>query len=94
MTFEQNPARYAPAFGGWCGYAVSQGRISPIDPEIFQIIDGRLVLQHSREAYELFNRDVQESLRMADANWPGLVARHGKREGGLSLAQRIWQWIP
>jgi YHS domain-containing protein len=94
VTFEQNPARYAPAFGGWCGYAVSQNRLSPIDPEIFQIIEGRLVLQHTRKAYDLFNRDAAASLRMADANWPGLVAKHGKREGGLSFAQRVWQWIP
>jgi YHS domain-containing protein len=75
--FESDPARYAPAFGGFCGYAASIGRIAPVDPSIFLIIDGRLVLQHTREALDLFNRDPRTSLTAADRNWPTLVARAG-----------------
>jgi YHS domain-containing protein len=93
-TFESDPARYAPAYGGYCAYAASINKVSPIDPNIFQIIDGRLMLQHTRKAYDLFNKDTAASVRKADANWPGLVARHGKREGGLTLGQRLWQLIP
>jgi YHS domain-containing protein len=94
VTFESDPARYAPAYGGYCAYAASIGKLAPIDPEIFQITDGRLMLQHTREAWELFNRDTAGSVRDADAHWPGLVERHGKREGGLTLGQRLWQLIP
>ena len=38
--FDANPAKYAPAYGGYCGYAASIDRLSPISPEWFQIIDG------------------------------------------------------
>ncbi len=46
--FDANPAKYAPAYGGYCGYAASIDRLSPISPEWFQIIDGRLILPKRR----------------------------------------------
>lgn len=78
-AFERDPTRYVPAYGGYCGYAASVNKVSPIDPAIFQLLpDGRLVLQHTRKAYDLFNKDTQRSVVKADRNWPGLVERKGK----------------
>jgi YHS domain-containing protein len=77
VAFESDPARYAPAFGGYCGYAASINKISPVNPMIYQIIDGRLVLQHTDEAYRLFNKNPERSLARADMNWPRLVERKG-----------------
>jgi YHS domain-containing protein len=77
--FKANPARYAPAYGGYCGYAASVNRLSPINPDWWQIVDGRLVLQHNRRAFDLFN-----NVSKADGNWPGLVARNGVA-GGRAL---------
>jgi len=94
VTFENDPAHYAPAYGGYCAYAASINKVSPIDPQIFQITDGRLMLQHTRKAYDLFNANPEESVRRADMNWPGLVAKHGKRHGGLSVRQWLWGLIP
>jgi len=81
--FDANPAKYAPAYGGYCGYAASIDRLSPISPEWFQIIDGRLILQHNGKATEKFNADPKGNLAKADLNWPGLVARNGS--GGRTL---------
>ena len=78
VTFESDPAKYAPQFGGFCGYAASINKVSPVDPKLFQIIDGRLVLQHTEEAYRLFNKDAPKNLAKADKNWPGLVQKKGK----------------
>ncbi len=75
--FEKEPAKYAPQFGGFCGYAASIDKVSPVNVNLFQIINGRLVLQHTDEAYRLFNEDAQKNLMRADANWPGLVESHG-----------------
>jgi YHS domain-containing protein len=47
--FDANPAKYAPAYGGYCGYAASIDRLSPISPEWFQIIDGKPTLQHNKK---------------------------------------------
>src|SRR5258707_3544945 len=81
--FDANPAKYAPAYGGYCGYAASINRLSPISPEWFQIIDGRLVLQHNKKATDKFNADQKGNIVKADQNWPGLVVRNGL--GGKTL---------
>jgi YHS domain-containing protein len=81
--FEAEPSRFAPAFGGYCGYAASIDRVSPIDVSFFQILDGRLVLQHNQKAWDKWNADVRGNLAKADANWPGLVAKHGRGERQL-----------
>jgi YHS domain-containing protein len=83
VLFDGNPAKYVPAYGGYCGYAASIDRLSPISPEWFQIIDGKLVLQHNKKAYDKFNSDLKGNIMKADENWPGLVARNGS--GGKSL---------
>lgn len=81
--FDANPAKYAPAYGGYCGYAASIDRLSPISPEWFQIEGDRLILQHNKKAFDLFNKDLKDNLEKADQNWPGLVVRNGS--GGKSL---------
>ena len=81
--FDRDPAKYAPAYGGYCGYAASIDRLSPISPEWFQIIDGKLILQHNKKAYDKFNADLKGNLVKADQNWPGLVVRNGT--GGKTL---------
>lgn len=74
-AFEKEPSRYTPAFGGFCGYAASINKVSPVNPEIWQIVDGKLVLQHTTEAYDLFNKDVSGAYAKANKNWPGLSHR-------------------
>lgn len=75
--FEADPAKYTPQFGGYCAYAASIDRISPISPEFWEIVDGRLILQHNQKAWDLWHKDPAGNLVRADANWPGLVERSG-----------------
>jgi YHS domain-containing protein len=75
--FKADPAKYAPAYGGYCGYAASIDRLSPISPEFFQVIEGRLILQHNKRAFDKWNADLPGNLVKANANWPGLVAKNG-----------------
>jgi YHS domain-containing protein len=71
-TFASDPAKYAPQFGGFCGYAASINKLAPIQVEYFQILHGRLVLQHNEKAWKLWHEDVEGNLKKADANWPTL----------------------
>lgn len=78
--FKDNPEKYKPQYGGFCAYAVSRDRLRPVDPTIFQIVDGRLMLQHSKQADRLFKEDVPGNVKLADGYWPGLVKeRAGKQ---------------
>lgn len=78
--FKNDPQKYLPQYGAFCGYAVSIGKLRPVDPTIYQIENGRLILQHTKEAYDLFNKDLNASVIKADKNWPGLEStRVGKK---------------
>jgi YHS domain-containing protein len=85
VLFDGDPAKYAPAYGGYCGYAASINRLSPISPEWFQIKDGKLILQHNKKAFDLFNKELRANALKADSNWAGLVAKNGVF-GGKTLA--------
>ncbi len=82
--FDAKPSKYAPAYGGYCGYAASIDRLSPVSPEWFQIIDGKLILQHNQKAFDLFNKELKPNVSKANSYWPGLVARNGV-SGGKTL---------
>lgn len=78
--FKDNPEKYKPQYGAFCAYAMSRDRLRPIDPELFQIVDGRLMLQHSQKAYDLFNEDLAGNVKLADGYWPGQVSRKSGRK--------------
>jgi YHS domain-containing protein len=82
--FDADPIKYAPAYGGYCGYAASINRLSPISPDWFQIEDGKLILQHNKKAFDKFNADLKGNIAKADENWPGLVEEKGVL-GGKNL---------
>lgn len=78
--FKDHPEQYKPQYGGFCAYAVSRNKLRPINPELFQIIDGRLMLQHSQKAFDLFNEDLQANVTLADGYWPGIESnKAGKK---------------
>ncbi|MDQ3843451.1 MAG: YHS domain-containing protein [Bacteroidota bacterium] len=77
--FKATPEKYKPQFGGWCAYAVSLGRVAPIDVNTFSIVNGRLVIQHNQRAVNGWNKDVQGNLAKADKYWPSVSADHGKQ---------------
>ena len=75
VLFDKEPSKYEPAFGGFCAYGVSRNKLVEIDPEAFQIVDGKLLLQYSKGVRIDFNKDTQGNLAKAKANWPGLVEK-------------------
>jgi YHS domain-containing protein len=76
--FDKEPDKFEPAFGGFCAYGVSRNKLVEIDPEAFQVVGGRLLLQYSKSVQNDFNKDPQGNLTKANSNWPGLVERKGK----------------
>jgi len=78
--FVADPARYEPAYGGWCTYAVANGYKFEVDPESYLIEDGRLLLFYrgmlGDARAELGKEGVTDGVRKADGNWPAL-AREG-----------------
>ncbi|MGE0404000.1 MAG: YHS domain-containing (seleno)protein, partial [Kofleriaceae bacterium] len=77
-TFSAEPAKYAPQYGGYCAYAMAQGRLSPVQPEVFEIYEGQLLLFTNPEFKKLFDADPAKHKAAADQNWPKLLEEHGK----------------
>lgn len=71
--FAADPERYAPAYGGYCAYAVAHGATARTVPEAFEIVDGRLYLNYSEDVQRRWDADQAGFIRRADANWPGVL---------------------
>jgi len=71
--FKADPEKYAPRYGGYCAYAVSQGKIVDIDPEAWTIFEGRLYLNVSKDVRRLWEQDREGYIRKADENWPRMI---------------------
>lgn len=72
--FVQAPERYAPQYGGYCAWAVSQGYTAGIDPQAWRIEGGRLFLNYSPEVQKKWSADIPGNVAKGDANWPQLLA--------------------
>ncbi|MEO1054051.1 MAG: YHS domain-containing (seleno)protein [Bacteroidota bacterium] len=77
-TFEKNPTQYLPQFGGYCAWGVAAKDAKfPINPETFDIIDGKLYLFFNGDFNgQIFNTvllwNAETSKLQADAHkkWP------------------------
>jgi len=72
-AFEAAPQDYAPQFGGYCAYAVSKGYTAPTVPEAWTIHDGKLYLNFSLRARELWSEDIPGNIQKGEANWPDVL---------------------
>jgi hypothetical protein len=70
--FAAAPEMYAPQYGGYCSYAVSENYTAGIDPEAWKIVDGKLYLNYSKSVRKGWERDQARRIAAADRNWPGL----------------------
>jgi len=71
--FKNDPEKYAPQYGGYCAWAVSNGKTAGIDPEQFAIVDGKLYLNFNKSIQEKWTAERDERIRLADEEWPDLV---------------------
>lgn len=76
-AFVADPARYEPAYGGWCAWAMIDGEKVEPDPKTFKIVDGRLLL--------FYNGLLGNTL----ARWNEPAAQQGE-EKLLALADAQW----
>ncbi len=74
QAFKANPVKYAPVFGGYCAYAVSQGYTAPTDPDAWSIVDDKLYLNYSKSVRTRWQQDTNGNIVKGNANWPGLRA--------------------
>jgi len=72
--FAQNPEKYAPQFGGFCAWAVSQNYTASIDPQAWKIVGGKLYLNYNKSVQRTWSQDIQGNITKGDRNWPSILA--------------------
>lgn len=67
--FRQNPEKYAPQYGGYCAYGVSEDHKSPTEPSAFTIVNDKLYLNYSLKVKERWIKNRDERIVKADGLW-------------------------
>ena len=73
--FAANPAKYAPAYGGWCSAGASKGKKVATQPQFFAVVDGQLYLNSTEGAHkDLFLKDTATVIGKGEKNWKVIYA--------------------
>ena len=72
--FTRSPESYAPQYGGYCAWAISQGYTASTDPDAWHIHDGKLYLNYSKGVQKTWSRSIPGNIQKGDKNWPGILA--------------------
>lgn len=72
-AFKADPATFAPQFGGYCAWAVSQGYTARGNPDNWTIRDGKLYLNYNDKVQKTWLTDPEGFIELASANWPSVL---------------------
>jgi YHS domain-containing protein len=72
-AFEAKPEAYAPQYGGYCAWAVSEGYTAKGDPSYWRIVDGRLYLNYDASVQKNWEKDIPGRIAKGDKNWPTVL---------------------
>jgi hypothetical protein len=70
--FQGGPEKYAPQFGGFCAYGVSDDHKSPTSPDAWTIVDGKLYLNYNMDVKRLWSKEQDMRIKLANEKWPAV----------------------
>jgi hypothetical protein len=71
--FAADPVKYAPQYGGYCAWAVSQGYTASSDPDAWRIVEGKLYLNYDKDIQKKWEIDIPGNIAKANESWPKLL---------------------
>ena len=74
-TFEKNPGKYLPQFGGYCAYGVSVGAKFDGDPQVWRIVNGKLYLNLNKDIQKTWFKDIPGNIKKAHKNWVEIASK-------------------
>ncbi len=72
-VFKSFPEKYAPQFGGYCAYGVSENHKSPTDPLAFTIVNDKLYLNYNAKVKAFWVKGMDERIGKGNLLWPVLA---------------------
>jgi hypothetical protein len=73
--FIASPEKYAPQYGGYCAWAVAEGKTASGDPQRWRIVGGKLYLNYDEEIQRRWEKDIPGFVASADRNWPTVLGK-------------------
>jgi YHS domain-containing protein len=73
--FKAAPEKFAPQYGGYCAYGVSQDNLVSIEPDKFKILDGKLYLNYNADVQAKWLKDPAGFIKQADAKFAALLKK-------------------
>ena len=73
--FKTNPEKYAPQYGGYCAYGVTQGSLVKVEPDQFTLRDGKLYLNYDADVQAKWLKDPAGYIKDADAKFSSLLKK-------------------
>lgn len=73
--FNAEPAKYAPAYNGYCAYAAAKGSLAKTNPDAWRVIDGKLYLNFSKSVQRRWVKDIPGNIEAANGNWADLATK-------------------
>jgi YHS domain-containing protein len=73
--FKANPEKYAPQYGGYCAYGVTQDYLVKVDPDQFTVREGKLYLNYDAGVQAKWLKDPAGYIKAADAKFSGLLKK-------------------
>ncbi|MGZ3184612.1 MAG: YHS domain-containing (seleno)protein [Telluria sp.] len=71
--FEADPAKYLPQYGGYCAYGVSVNKKFVADPDVYDIVDGKLYLNLDSKIRGIWSQNIGGRIHDADSNWKAIA---------------------
>jgi len=68
-AFKRSPAKYAPAYGGFCTFGVSVGKKFDGDPQFADVRNGKLYVFLNEEIFRMYQKDKDGAIAKAEKNW-------------------------
>lgn len=72
-AFFANPERFAPQYGGYCAWAVSQGYTASGDPKVWAVVDDKLYINYNKDIGARWQKDPAGFIKLANDNWPKVL---------------------
>lgn len=74
-TFLENPEMYAPAYGGYCAWAIANNKLAKGSPKHWSIVDDILYLNFNKRIKNKWLDDSEGFIAKGDALWPTILEK-------------------
>ena len=71
--FKTNPEAFAPQYGGYCAWALAEGKLAKGSPKYWRVEDGKLYLNFNERIQRRWESDIEGFIIAGDENWPKIL---------------------